>query len=98
AVTDHDLSGANFAYNHAGWYVDTVLAKARALARVPTGAIAALTGLALGRFPVPGSHVTYTRAAEGWVSAGGADHTLARVTGPADRVAVAHATVRELFL
>jgi hypothetical protein len=51
------------------------MAKARAFARIPNGAVAALTGLAIGRFPVPGPHVTYSHAAEGWVTADGAAHT-----------------------
>jgi len=31
----HDLAGAIYAYNHAGWYVDEVLARARAIAATP---------------------------------------------------------------
>src|SRR4051794_3659237 len=95
-----DLRGAIFAYNHADWYVDSVLAKARALDRIPAGAVAALTGLAIGRFPVPGPHVTSPRAADGWVTSGEAGHTrtVARVNGPAGRDVVAPATVRVLYL
>src|SRR5439155_2156238 len=68
--------------------------------RVPTGAVAALTGLAIGRFPVPGPSVTYTRAADGWVSAAAARNTpsVARVTGPAGREVIAPTNVKVLYL
>src|SRR5439155_6678727 len=87
AGASESVRKAVFAYNHADWYVDMVLGKARALERVPTGAVAALTGLAIGRFPAPGPSVTYTRAADGWVAAAAASNTpsVARVTGPARR-------------
>ena len=47
-----DLKAAIFAYNHAGWYVDDVLARARGLAALPTEVVGALTGLTMGRPPV----------------------------------------------
>jgi hypothetical protein len=45
-------SRAIFAYNHAGWYVDSVLLRARLIAGVPADLIGSLTGLTEGRFPV----------------------------------------------
>ena len=47
-----DVKRAIFAYNHADWYVDSVLVRARLIASAPTDLIASLTGLTEGRFPV----------------------------------------------
>jgi hypothetical protein len=47
-----DLNRAIFAYNHAGWYVDSVILRARLIAGVPSDVIGSLTGLTEGRFPV----------------------------------------------
>ena len=47
-----NLSRAIFAYNHAGWYVQSVLLRARLIGGMPQGLIGALTGLVQGRFPV----------------------------------------------
>jgi hypothetical protein len=47
-----DVRGAIFAYNHADWYVDSVLLRARLIAGVPADLIGSLTGLTEGRFPV----------------------------------------------
>ena len=41
-----------FAYNHADWYVDSVLLRARLIAGVPADLVGSLTGLTEGRFPV----------------------------------------------
>jgi hypothetical protein len=49
-----DLSQAIFAYNHADWYVRSVLERAQRLAALPADLVAALTGLASGRSPVLG--------------------------------------------
>jgi len=49
-----DVRGAIFAYNHADWYVDSVLLRARLIAGVPADLIGSLTGLTEGRFPVRG--------------------------------------------
>ena len=51
---DEDVRRAIFAYNHADWYVDSVLQRARLIASVPADLVGALTGLAEGRFPVVG--------------------------------------------
>jgi hypothetical protein len=47
-----DLNRAIFAYNHAGWYVDSVMLRARLIAGVPEDVIGSLSGLTEGRFPV----------------------------------------------
>src|SRR4051794_25144108 len=59
-----DLRTAIFAYNHAQWYVDSVLKRAQAIAGMPDTVFGPLTGLAQGRLPVTG-HATYTRTASG---------------------------------
>jgi Transglycosylase SLT domain/Peptidase family M23 len=48
-----DLYGAIFAYNHADWYVQEVLAGARAYGKLPADLVGSLTGLTEGaHFPV----------------------------------------------
>jgi hypothetical protein len=49
---EQDVRGAIFAYNHADWYVDSVLLRTRLIAGVPADLIGSLTGLTEGRFPV----------------------------------------------
>src|SRR4051812_25504918 len=49
---DNDIQKAIFAYNHAGWYVDSVMLRARMIAGVPADLIGSLTGLTEGHFPV----------------------------------------------
>jgi hypothetical protein len=49
---ENDVRAALFAYNHADWYVDSVLLRARLIAGVPADLIGSLTGLTEGRFPV----------------------------------------------
>ena len=51
-ASDKDVRRAIFAYNHAGWYVDSVMLRARLIAGVPADLIGSLTGLTEGRFPV----------------------------------------------
>jgi hypothetical protein len=52
AGADTDLRKAIFAYNHADWYVDSVLMRAQVIGGLPTDLIGSLTGLTQGRFPV----------------------------------------------
>ncbi len=52
AGAEQDLRGAIFAYNHADWYVDSVLLRARLIAGLPADFVGSLTGLTQGRFPV----------------------------------------------
>src|SRR3954454_24577208 len=52
AGAEQDLRKAIFAYNHADWYVDSVLLRARVLGGLPSNFVGSLTGLTQGRFPV----------------------------------------------
>ena len=54
AGAERDLAAAIFAYNHAGWYVSSVLERAKRLAALPADLVGALSGLAQGRPPVLG--------------------------------------------
>ena len=49
---DQNLRRAIFAYNHADWYVDSVLMRARMIAGLPADIVGSLTGLTQGHFPV----------------------------------------------
>jgi len=49
---DKDLRKAIFAYNHADWYVDSVLLRARMIGGLPPDLIGSLSGLTQGQFPV----------------------------------------------
>jgi hypothetical protein len=49
---ENDVRAAIWAYNHADWYVDSVLLRARLIAGVPADVVSSLTGLTEGRFPV----------------------------------------------
>jgi hypothetical protein len=53
-----DIRKAIFAYNHAGWYVDSVMLRAKLIAGVPGDLVGSLTGLTEGRFPVA-AHARY---------------------------------------
>jgi Transglycosylase SLT domain/Peptidase family M23 len=52
AGAEQDLAKAIFAYNHADWYVDSVLMRARLIGGLPSNFVGSLTGLTQGRFPV----------------------------------------------
>jgi hypothetical protein len=52
AGAQDDLRGAIFAYNHAGWYVDQVMLRAKVIGGMPEDLIGSLTGLTQGHFPV----------------------------------------------
>ena len=47
-----DLRKGIFAYNHADWYVDSVLMRARLIGGLPSNFVGSLTGLTQARFPV----------------------------------------------
>ena len=49
-----DMRKAIFAYNHAGWYVDSVVLRTRLIAGMSPDLVGSLTGLAEARFPVRG--------------------------------------------
>jgi hypothetical protein len=52
AGASKNLSGAVFAYNHATWYVQSVLLRAKLIGGMPTQLVGALAGLVQGHFPV----------------------------------------------
>jgi soluble lytic murein transglycosylase-like protein len=54
AGADRDLRAAIWAYNHADWYVESVLLRARLIAGMPTDLVGSLSGLTQGVFPVAG--------------------------------------------
>jgi hypothetical protein len=52
AGAEHSIKKAIYAYNHADWYVDSVLLRAKLIAGLPADLVGSLTGLTQGRFPV----------------------------------------------
>ena len=52
AGAETDIRRAVFAYNHADWYVDSVLMRAQVIGGLPGDLVGSLTGLTQGRFPV----------------------------------------------
>ncbi len=52
AGASKNLSRAIFAYNHANWYVQSVLLRAKLIGGIPSALVGALTGLVQGHFPV----------------------------------------------
>jgi murein DD-endopeptidase MepM/ murein hydrolase activator NlpD len=52
AGAQSNIRRAVFAYNHAGWYVDSVMLRARLIAGYPPDFVGSLTGLTEGRFPI----------------------------------------------
>src|SRR4051812_40017648 len=52
AGASQDISRAVFAYNHADWYVSSVLMRARLIGGLPADLVGSLTGLTQGHFPV----------------------------------------------
>jgi hypothetical protein len=61
AGADTDIRKAIFAYNHADWYVDSVMLRARLISGLPADLVGSLTGLTQGVFPVSGD-ATYAGA------------------------------------
>ncbi|MEA2167834.1 MAG: hypothetical protein QOF76_1134 [Solirubrobacteraceae bacterium] len=47
-----DIRRGIFAYNHANWYVDSVMLRARTIGGLPADFVGSLTGLTQARFPV----------------------------------------------
>ncbi len=52
AGADDDLRRAIFAYNHADWYVESVLMRARLIGGMPSDLVGSLNGLTQGHFPI----------------------------------------------
>ena len=61
AGAETDIRKGIFAYNHADWYVDSVLMRAQVIGGIPGDLVGSLTGLTQGRFPVR-SKATYAGA------------------------------------
>jgi hypothetical protein len=47
-----NIRQAIFSYNHADWYVDSVMLRAKLIGGLPEALVGAITGLTEGRFPV----------------------------------------------
>jgi soluble lytic murein transglycosylase-like protein len=86
ARADQDVRAAIFAYNHADWYVNSVLMRARLIGSLPPDLVGALTGLTQGHFPVFAKRVRYAggerraRAAQGTNPAVAVDASAARTS------------------
>ena len=52
AGASNNLADAVFSYNHAGWYVQSVMLRAKLIGGMPNDLLGALTGLVEGHFPV----------------------------------------------
>jgi hypothetical protein len=52
AGAQQDLRKSIYAYNHADWYVNSVLMRARFIGGMPADLVGSLSGLTQGRFPV----------------------------------------------
>jgi len=72
-----DVRGAIFAYNHAEWYVNSVLARAKLISLLPGEFVGSLTGLTEGRFPVAAKARYATRATQGALRRRGKRRVLA---------------------
>ncbi|WP_210492182.1 lytic murein transglycosylase [Patulibacter sp. SYSU D01012] len=59
AGAQDDIRRAIFAYNHADWYVDSVLMRARVVSGLPEDLVGSLTGLTQGLFPVASDEASY---------------------------------------
>jgi murein DD-endopeptidase MepM/ murein hydrolase activator NlpD len=61
AGAEESIEKAIFSYNHADWYVQSVLLRARVIGGMPADLVGSLTGLTQGLFPVAG-RATYADA------------------------------------
>jgi hypothetical protein len=61
AGADKDINKAIFAYNHADWYVQSVLLRAKLIGGMPADLVGSLTGLTEGHFPVA-ARATYAQS------------------------------------
>src|SRR4051794_10375840 len=83
-----DVRGAIFAYNHADWYVDEVLARARQIAAMPEAVVSSLSGLATAGPPVAASIAPGALGRDGSVAL--------RVPAHAAAIAVADGVIERL--
>jgi murein DD-endopeptidase MepM/ murein hydrolase activator NlpD len=58
---DKDINKAIFAYNHADWYVQSVILRAKLIGGMPADLVGSLTGLTEGHFPVA-ARATYAQS------------------------------------
>jgi murein DD-endopeptidase MepM/ murein hydrolase activator NlpD len=79
AGADQDLAKAIFAYNHADWYVQSVLLRARVIGGMPADLVGSLTGLTQGLFPVD-ARATYADALDAKAATKRVQGTNAAVT------------------
>jgi len=82
AGADQDLRRALFAYNHANWYVESVLVRARVIGGMPSDLVGSLSGLVAGRFPVR-APATYASRPSGPTARRQAIRISARAGAPA---------------
>jgi hypothetical protein len=80
-----NLQNAVYAYNHAWWYVQSVLLRAELIGGIPEGLTDALTELVEGRFPVaaPASYLDAGAASGEGQHAAGTSPSLAVDSSPA---------------
>jgi hypothetical protein len=100
---DKDVERAVFAYNHADWYVEDVMQRAKAIAGIPSDVVASLTGLTLAQLPVhvagSGSGVTKSgKHRDGLELRENGPDRWARIASPegSDVVAIQDATVTRI--
>jgi hypothetical protein len=89
----HDIRKAIFAYNHAGWYVDSVMREASSLETVPPLAVDALVAVMQASAPVAGSFQVDSRPANGHsvvLSAESALPAVAPVDGRVVAIGLSH--------
>ena len=98
AGASRSLSGAVYAYNHADWYVQSVLLRAKLISGYPPALIDALTELMEARFPVAGPVQGYRHPlpARGSDRQGAKDRVVVFARRGAPAVAVADGTILKL--
>jgi hypothetical protein len=92
AGAERNLVNAIFAYNHAKWYVNSVLLRAKVLQLVPASLVDGLIGLMDGTYPVAGHLGPYATLAPAAVKIGGA--RAAQLSGPSGAPVIAVADAR----
>ena len=85
AGAEKDLRRAIFAYNHADWYVDSVMLRAQLIGGLPADLVGSLTGLTQGRFPVQRERDLRGRISSARPSARAERQRRACVSSPTDR-------------
>jgi hypothetical protein len=83
------LQAAIFAYNHAVWYVTSVLLRARLLETMPDSLVNSLTGLMQARFPIAGNLGRFARRDPTMTHVAGQPAVVVRAPAGAPVIAVA---------